>query len=43
MGADMIIVLDDGKVAGIGGHDELLGNCEVYEEIYYSQFERKAQ
>lgn len=43
MGADMIIVLDDGKVAGIGSHDELLGNCEVYEEIYYSQFERKAQ
>ena len=43
MGSDMIIVLDDGKVAGIGSHDELLGNCEVYEEIYYSQFERKAQ
>ncbi len=41
MNADMIIVLDDGKAAGIGTHDELLKTCEVYEEIYYSQFERK--
>ena len=41
MNADMIIVLDDGKAVGIGTHDELLKNCEVYEEIYYSQFERK--
>ena len=39
--ADMIIVLDDGRVAGIGRHEELLKNCKVYEEIYYSQFERK--
>jgi ABC-type multidrug transport system fused ATPase/permease subunit len=43
MGADMIIVLDDGRVAGLGSHNELLENCEVYQEIYYSQFERKAQ
>ncbi len=41
--ADQIIVLDDGKMAGIGTHDELLENCEVYQEIYYSQYpeERK--
>jgi ATP-binding cassette, subfamily B, multidrug efflux pump len=36
--ADQIIVLDDGKVAGIGTHDTLLKNCEVYQEIYYSQY-----
>lgn len=41
MNADMIIVLDDGKAAGIGTHEELLKTCDVYEEIYYSQFERK--
>ena len=41
MNADMIIVLDDGKAVGIGTHDELLKTCNVYEEIYYSQFERK--
>ena len=41
--ADLIIVLDDGRVAGLGTHDELLANCEVYQEIYYSQYpeERK--
>lgn len=39
--ADIIIVLDDGNVAGMGTHEELLQNCEVYQEIYYSQFERK--
>ncbi len=41
MKADMIIVLDDGRIAGIGTHEELLKNCSVYEEIYYSQFEQK--
>ena len=40
MHADTIIVLDDGNVAGMGTHEELLKNCEVYQEIYYSQFER---
>jgi ABC-type multidrug transport system fused ATPase/permease subunit len=41
--ADLIIVLDDGRVAGLGTHDELLASCEVYQEIYYSQYpeERK--
>ena len=42
MHADKIIVLDDGKVAGIGTHDELLVGCEVYQEIYYSQFKKEA-
>ena len=34
--ADEIVVLDDGAIAGIGTHEELLKNCEVYQEIYYS-------
>lgn len=42
MHADLIIVLGDGDVAGMGTHEELLQSCEVYQEIYYSQFERKA-
>ena len=36
--ADKIIVLDDGEMAGIGTHSELLANCGVYQEIYYSQY-----
>ena len=39
--ADKIIVLDDGEVAGMGTHEELLGGCEVYQEIYYSQYPDK--
>lgn len=39
--ADRIIVLDDGQVAGMGKHDELLESCEVYQEIYYSQYPDK--
>lgn len=38
MHADKIIVLDDGEAQEIGTHEELLKNCEVYQEIYYSQF-----
>ena len=38
--ADKIIVLDDGEISGIGTNDELLESCEVYSEIYYSQYER---
>lgn len=41
--ADQIIVLDDGEMAGIGTHDELLKNCSVYQEIYYSQFPKDDQ
>lgn len=37
--ADRIIVLDDGEVAGIGTHEELLKSCEVYQEIHNSQFQ----
>lgn len=35
--ADQIICLDDGEMVGIGTHEELLANCTVYQEIYYSQ------
>jgi len=35
--ADQIIVLDDGNVTGVGTHSELIENCSVYQEIYYSQ------
>lgn len=41
MHATKIIVLDDGKIVGIGTHDELLNNCEVYQEIYYSQYKKE--
>ena len=40
MYADKIIVLDDGQVVGMGTHEELLAGCEVYQEIYYSQFKK---
>ena len=40
--ADMIVVLDDGKVCGIGKHEELLKTCEVYKEICASQLESEA-
>lgn len=39
--ADKIIVLDDGDVAGIGTHNELLVNCDIYREIYESQFKKE--
>lgn len=42
MFADLIIVLDDGECVGCGKHDELLENCEVYREIYDSQFVKEA-
>ena len=38
------VLLDsDGNVAGIGTHEELLENCEVYQEIYYSQFRKEKE
>ena len=39
--ADKIIVMDDGQVVGIGTHEQLLGNCEIYREIYESQFKKE--
>ena len=36
--ADKILVLDDGKLIGQGNHEQLMQNCHVYQEIYYSQF-----
>ena len=38
MNCDKIIVLDNGKVVGLGSHKELLNNCDIYKEIYNSQF-----
>ncbi len=39
--ADKIIVLEDGEVIGMGTHNELLENCQVYAEIHYSQYQKK--
>lgn len=41
LSADFIVVLDDGEIAGMGTHEELLASCEVYQEIYYSQYPDK--
>lgn len=41
--ADQIIVIEDGEVAGIGTHELLLAENEVYQEIYYSQYQKEAQ
>ena len=41
--ADVIVVLDEGEIAGIGTDSELLKTCEVYREIYESQLERQAE
>ena len=38
MNADVIVVLDDGKMAGLGTHEELLDSCDIYREIYESQY-----
>ena len=39
--ADKIVVLDDGRITGIGTHEELLRNNREYQEIYYSQTDKK--
>lgn len=39
--ADQIVVLEDGEMAGLGRHEELLAGCEVYQEIYYSQYPKE--
>lgn len=41
MHADQILVLEDGKVVGKGTHEALLEECEVYQEIYYSQYSKE--
>lgn len=41
--ADRIIVLDEGKIVGMGNHDVLLKTCETYQEIYYSQMEKEKE
>ena len=41
MDADQIFVIDKGKVASSGTHDELLHSCEIYQEIYASQFKKE--
>lgn len=43
MHADQIVVLDDGDVVGLGTHEELLKTCETYQEIYYTQVEKKPE
>ena len=41
--ADKILVLDDGKLVGMGTHEELLKNCQTYREIYNSQYGKKEE
>ena len=41
--ADLILVLDDGEMVGMGTHEELLKSCETYQEIYASQFKKEVQ
>ena len=38
--ADLILVLEDGELVGKGTHDELLASCDVYNEIYISQYKK---
>ena len=42
MNAQLIVVLDEGAVVGMGTHDELMKSCHAYEEIYSSQFKKEA-
>lgn len=42
MGADEILVLEEGQIVGKGSHEELLAGCQAYQEIYYSQMDKEA-
>jgi ABC-type multidrug transport system fused ATPase/permease subunit len=42
-GADKIVVLDDGRIAGMGTHEDLIGTCDIYKEIYESQYGKGAR
>ena len=41
--ADLILVLDDGQLVGKGSHEELMNSCEVYQDIYYSQYPKESE
>jgi len=41
MNAEQIVVLDEGKIAGIGTHKELMESCDTYREIAFSQLSRE--
>lgn len=43
MAADLILVMDEGELVGMGRHEELMKNCRVYREIYASQFKEAAE
>ncbi len=43
MDADLILVLDDGRIVGQGKHEDLVQNCDVYREIYESQYKKENQ
>ena len=41
--ADKIVVLNDGAIASIGSHDELINTCPIYQEIYNSQLKKDGE
>lgn len=41
MDADQIVVMDEGRIVGLGRHEELMKSCEAYQEIYYSQMDKE--
>ena len=41
--ADKILVLDEGRIIGVGSHKELMEQCQAYQEIYYSQRDREKE